>query len=230
MKKMMTAIAACAVASLSLAAGGVTSQNTVGYASRTAKASGWTLLGINWEKVGGGDLAFDTLIGANPNLADTDAIQIYDPVLPAVTYTYYGGIWYDGVFNEVHPVIKAGSAVWFFRSDTTPIVLNMSGQVGKASVVNTFPKAAWSQFSASVAVEFNPANTALVTWDGLVDTCAIQTYISPSESTTYTCYSGVWYDGVFNEINSGIIAIGEGAWFFNASGSTDVTLTQNSPL
>jgi len=108
MKKMMTAIAACAVASLSLAAGGVTSQNVVGY-STAATPAGFLMYSAMFTAIGGGS-ATGKLSQITGNFDSFDNIQFIDQYGNApVSYQWikagdFPGASVDGWYDFSLPV------------------------------------------------------------------------------------------------------------------------------
>lgn len=227
MKRLMTAAVALIFAAGMVSAAEVTSANVVGYSNRAAIGDGWTLLGSNWEKVGGGSLTFAELIGNESELTDGDVVQIYVDPSTAITYTYFAPDWYDGDFNIASPVLAAGSAVWFYHAGAA-MTFTLVGQVIQDDVVSTLPANVWTQFASGIPAGFNPADVG-VEWSSLTDGSVIQKYISPESSVTYTYFGPDWYDGDFNVVQAPIADAGEGLWFFNASPDTDATLTQHPP-
>jgi len=242
MKKMMTAIAACAVASLSLAAGGVTSQNVVGYKGNVAVVgNNFTLMSAPFTPVGGGATPINnlfsdnTLFTAGYSLSEADSILVWT----GSTYNYYyysidsGYTWTLDGYEPTTDKIPTGGAFWFHRITGSPLnSLTMAGEVVKTNISVTATGNAFTMvgnpFAASITIasitapnltagySLSEADSILV-WNG-----STYTYYYYSIDSGYT-----WtLDGY--EPTTDTIPVG-GAFWFNRYGGSSATLTLPVP-
>ena len=134
MKKLMTALAVCAIASLSLASGGVTSANVVGYQTVPTTGGNYNLLAINWELVGGGSINIQDLFGGSTNglvaaggVTGADNIKVWNPNTSGYkdyylytsggAYPQWDGKWFDGGV-EATGSIPMGHGAWYLSRAT----------------------------------------------------------------------------------------------------------------
>jgi hypothetical protein len=159
MKNLVTAFAACMIAGL-VSADGVESQNVVGYTTVDIAANTFSMVGVQFEAVGGGSNTIQNLF-AEPSegafkggagVADSDYLQVWNTSGYYVQYyfgdwsgaygTQYDNKWYkDG--NDAEPTtdkLAPGAAVWFSRTGVATSA-TMSGQV-VTSATNTVVLAA----------------------------------------------------------------------------------------
>lgn len=155
MKKLMTAFAACALAGAVYAQ--IESQNIVGYQTQTINATDsltinngkLTMLGLNWQAVGGGSFAVQDLFGgdavgagliANADGGLADQIQVWDGTAYATyhlnennvpTYEAYDNVWIKaGEFTATTDVLAPGTAFWLVsRSAGSNQALIQTGEV-----------------------------------------------------------------------------------------------------
>lgn len=152
MKKLMTAMAACAVASLSLADGsGVTSANTVGYQQVTLSA-GNNLIGNNWLAVGdanGGKVKINEFL-ADPqgqifygtNLtANADKLQVWNGTGYDI-YNFFkksdGTVvgWRAGTASSATTnYINLAAGFWIQKKGLPGTKLTLAGEVDDAGAV-----------------------------------------------------------------------------------------------
>jgi len=174
MKKMMTAIAACAVASLSLAAGGVTSQNVVGYAGATLK-TGYNIISFNWTKVGSPSEGiniqnlFDSTNGLTSGVdaGVADVIMFYSGGFQSVFLFNTGGDpewaeltglndkWLESDYSVSTRTITNGMA-FFYRNRGSQIVKSFSGQVPTTTSTTRHVSSGYNMFGSAYTAELDP--------------------------------------------------------------------------
>jgi len=252
MKKMMTAIAACAVASLSLAAGGVTSQNVVGYSTIPVKATDFTMVGVNFVAIGGSAVAIQDyfkgpFIGGTTQ-PDSDNLIVW--TLESGYKVYYYGVWndpenpdwdnkwYDGD-NPTTDTIPAGGACWIVRRGAATNFV-FSGQVKATGTTTTIKANDFTMFS-------NPYPVSLAINGGLSIVSPIGGTTQPDSDNliAWTLASGykVYYYGVWNDPENpdwdnkwydgdnpttDSIGVGGAAWYVRRGAQTTMSFT--SPL
>ena len=152
MKKLMTALAVCAIASLSLASGGVTSANVVGYQTLSVVGTKYNMLGVQWDKVGGGSLSVQDVFAGTAGLTGStfadvfaaDRIKVWDPVTSGyVDFWLYAvindpawdGKWIDGTGSPATATFSAGSTFWLQSKGTNVNVIS-AGQAPSAATIS----------------------------------------------------------------------------------------------
>jgi hypothetical protein len=245
MKKLMTAMAICAAASYTLAAGSVTSANVVGYKGNvSAFANNFTMIGIPFSPVGGGATPIaqlftdNTVFTAGDTLLNSDNILVWN----GSSYTYYfyssdagsPGAWSAGTdgFEETADTIPVGGAAWLRRRGTALSSLTIAGEVIKTNVsvsanANTFTMVG-NPFSAALSISSITASS-LTAGDTLLNSDNILVW--NGSSYVYYFYSsdagapGAWSAGTDGfDVTSDSIPAGGAFWFRRRGGVTTLTL------
>jgi len=163
MKKLMTALAVCAVASLSLADGTtVTSANIVGYCAATANGVG-ALSGTVFEKVGGGTPTFSQLYDTSAMLDWVDNVAVFNPADGTFPTYYWGAGGIEGQFDTIgDPAMPLGFGL---LTSLTPAKVNQAGQVHDITTPYTHHLAAGASIVSSAWPV--PFNLSKFDWSGL---------------------------------------------------------------
>lgn len=195
MKKMMTVLAACAIASFSLAAGDVTSANIVGYSGKSLE-KGFNMVGVNFVKIGATDkkISLQSLMNCTGLTAvdwDTvtggDQLYIWDPSVqgyPAI-YSWTGtnadtllsttGVsskWvdlntFDGTSATVPELnVSAGSAVWIQRTGDSDASVVFLGQI-EIGQMTTNLLSGFNMIAGPKPVVLDLNDSAKITFTGL---------------------------------------------------------------
>jgi hypothetical protein len=185
MKKLMTALAICAVTGLALADGsGVTSANVVGYKTVTLK-KGFNMLACNFDAVGVSTNTLDVvipgtlpgLIGGN-NSGVADDIMVFDPVAQGYS-TYF--LWYTtkttGGANANNykwvvsgatlagVVLKSGDPFWYKSKSTTNISITatFAGEVPTTNK-NITIRPGFNMIAGNYAADWDPNGLGTNYW------------------------------------------------------------------
>ena len=247
MKKLMTALAVCAAATISMAQS-VPSANVVGYSTVPVKATDYTMLGINFQAVGGNDVAINSYFQGNfaggPDQPDADTLITWSLASGYKAYFYCQGVdpsldnnWLDLSYNIATNTLPVGSACWLLRrGPATNLVF--SGQVKTTVTATTIKANDYTMFS-------NPYPTLLpingginvVSPTGGPDQPDADTLIGWSLASGYKAYfycQGVdpsldnnWLDLGYS-ITTDTINIGGAAWYLRRGSQTTMSFT--SPL
>ena len=145
MKKLMTAVAVCAVAGLALSQS-VTSANIVGYKSDVSViANYYTMLGTPFVPVGGTPTPIGSIFTSNTSFTANETLSSADSILVwnGTTYVSYfyssdagtPGAWVkDDAFTPTTDTIPVGGAFWFNRIGSALHGLTIAGQVVTTNV------------------------------------------------------------------------------------------------
>jgi len=258
MKKLMTALAICALAGMA-SAGDVVSENVVGYNTLTFK-QGFNLIGIQFEAVAvGGALDIQkifsgvTLNGIDDEANYGDFMQVWDNASGSFVAIYYWGdnetleldpAWYDVDFNLATHAFKPGDAFWVYTSvGGSAAGAIAAGQVVKTNTVINV-KTGFNLLSNPYPIDFVINGTPGVTVNGLVgvDDEAnygdfMQVWDNATGSFVAIYYWGdnetleldpAWYDVDFNLVTGVSIAPNTAFWVYH--GGTGASLTFGTPL
>lgn len=254
MKKLITAAMALAMAAGMASA--VESQNIVGYSSITFK-DGYNLVGVSFDKVGGGGLDIQDLFedvvltGINDDFETFDFMQVWNLDLGGfdAIYSWADNVnvgdtgWYDGNFDYASRTFKPGDAFWIYSSvggtaggavalgevvaTNTPIVI----KPGYNMLTNPFP----ADFDLNAPGSFSA--TGLV---GINDDFETFDFIQVWDLAVggFTAiYSWAdnpnvgdtgWYDGNFDYVTAVSIAPNTAFWLYH--NGTGATVTFGSPI
>ncbi|MEI7673202.1 MAG: hypothetical protein WCK00_13905 [Deltaproteobacteria bacterium] len=248
MKKLMTALAVCAAASISLAASGVTSANVVGYTTTPLTNAQYTALGWQFTVVGSGSLLVPIASLTNyPNptvstlgFSAADGIRKWRP-LTSDYQNYYrrsASIWAKaGETTNTTDTISAGEMVMFIKRGTQPSSLMEIGEVSKNDIAISTPK---GQYTAMC----NPFPTA-------IPIASITNYPNPTVSTLgfsaadgirkwvpqtsgyqnyYRRSSSIWAKAGETTNTTDVIAANEGFMFIKRGTTDGVQVTFTSPI
>jgi len=217
MKKLMTALTVCAVASYAIAATNVVSQNIVGYNNSTI--NGWSMHSVAFDAVGGdGFIANVNLKGA---FTAGDTLQIwngsdYDPIM-------FGDIYDEGLLNIIGQgwldpengywpwtnTIPQGVGFWVNTQSSTPVTF--VGQVPASGTVVANLVQGWNLIGVGFPIDVvlnNAVWTGVATgdvadgWDG-------NDYVPVS-------YGDIYDEALLNIIGQGWLDPNNGYWAMTA--------------
>ena len=172
MKKLMTALAVCAVAGFALAQT-VTSANVVGYNNVTLQ-QGFNMLCVNLDNVSApaAGLDLNTLIpGTTANLtkgsaATADQVLVYDPVSGYSTYflffttkttgTTYNNQWVVNGSVPATNTFKSGDAFWYNKKGATPVTIPFAGQVPNDATKTRRILTGFNMIGSAYAADWDP--------------------------------------------------------------------------
>jgi len=252
MKKLMTALTVCAVASYAIAATNVVSRNVVGYLNIPVNSNQYQSIAFNFDTVGGGDTKFSDL-QASP------AFQAGDVLLKAeysgldfvyVTYTWRDQAYLDawelegtpGFYNNNdesmgNSNLPTGAAYWFFTATQKSVLL--AGEVYTGTTADyAIPAHKYTMIGSGFPIAFVPNDYV---WTGISagDQLLVPGYIGNDfVYTTYTWRDQAYLDawelegtpGFYNnnDEKAGVIAVeGFGLWVYT---DQNVSMSQPSPL
>lgn len=256
MKKLITAATALALAA-GMASAQVESANIVGYSGITFK-QGYNLVGVNFDKVGGGgldiqDLFTDVVLtGINDDFETSDFMQVWNLAAGSFDAIYYWADnaivgdtgWYDGDFGYASRTFHPGDAFWIVSSvggtaggavalgevvtTNTPIAI----KPGYNLLTNPFPSDfvlnAPGSFSATGLVGINDEFETF-------DFIQVWDLAAGSFSAIYYWADGTtaagdagWYDGDFGYIADVDVAPNTAFWLVH--NGTGATVTFSSPI
>lgn len=181
MKKLVTAFAACALAGAVFAQ--VESVNVVGYTSTGLNASRFFMYGMNFDKVGGGDLKVSDLIPSVGWTTDQDQIQIANVnpttgIIEFDIYTYFNYDpnyvnfddpegWYDASGTKVNDTLSLSAGLGFWIKTATEQTVTVAGQVvSDAAVSFTATANRFMMVANAYPVALNPNTDFVVTAGG----------------------------------------------------------------
>jgi len=212
MKKLMTALAVCAVAGFALAQS-VTSANVVGYNNVTLNP-GFNMLAVNLDNVSApaAGLTLNTLIpGTTAGLtkgtlpASADTVMVYNPNTTGYNtyYLYYttkgtsttnNNLW---VIDATHPAtntFKSGSAFWYNKFSTPAVTIPFAGQVPQdASKTHTIVHG-FNMIGSGYAAGWDPNGLGTAYWhtngafSATLPATADNIMVYNSISSNYTTY------------------------------------------
>lgn len=154
MKKSTMIAAVFAASAFSALAADVYSSNVVGYTKLGINGSNYTMIGVQFQDVGGGDRTINELFkepseGAFVGgiaMGDSDQLQVWDPVTTGYKQYFFGdwageyGSEYDNLWywegddaNPTGDTLPPGAAVWFVSRGTN-VNLAVSGEVVSTNV------------------------------------------------------------------------------------------------
>lgn len=187
MKKMLVASAALALVGMAAQAAEVTSSNVVGYSKLTVNAGTYSMLGVQFEAVGGGSMKINDLF-AEPaegayvggvGMGDSDQLQVWDPSTSGYKQYFFGdwagefGAEYDNLWywesDDVNPTedtLAPGAAVWFISRGVADAEVAVSGQVVATDTDVTISAGTYTMVANPFPV---PLSLADVTVGGTVD-------------------------------------------------------------
>jgi len=254
MKKLMIAtLALCAAASI-VSAQSVTSQNVVGYSTASVLANDYTMLGINFQAIGGAPVAIQDyfkggFIGG-PGINDADNLIVW--TLDAGYKTYYYGVfgdpsnpqwdnlWYDSTDNETFDTIPPGGACWLLRHGAATNI-TLAGEVKATPTTLSILANDYTMFSnpypSDLAINGGINVASPTGGPGINDADNLIVWTVAAGYKTY--YYGVfgdpsnpqwdnlWYDSTDNE-TSDVIPVNAGSWYLRKGAAT--TMSFSSPL
>ena len=142
----------------------------------------------------------DLTVASDSSLVDGSVVTIYNSDNTSDSYTTYSNLWFDANFAASDGVIVfpgegvvmnlqgATTLTFVGNVNTKPVdVALTSGAVNVVGSVNPSTPAGVDSIGAALAASLTDGSTlTLYSEDGALTT-----------GTTYTCYSGVWYDPSF---------------------------------
>ena len=224
MKKLMTTVAVCALASAVFAQ--VESVNIVGYA--TSVATGYKLGIPSFVAVGGGATVMEDLIDTSLLTPFVDEVQTYDPVAGTFTSLLWDGTGWSPDFGTTQvevPVAPGKGYVMNFSADTVFAGEVVNGQsltytntiaAGYSVVGSAFP-------TAMLTSNFNFASVLTAFVD------EVQTYDSVAGSYTswqWDGVSGFTSDFGTTYLPDQIAPAGEGVLFGNFGSATAIQVIE----
>ncbi len=254
MKKMLIATAALALVGMAAQAAEVTSSNVVGYQKLDLKGNDYTMLAINFQGVGGGDISIqdyfkgDFVGGASPG--ESDNLIVWTAAEGYVTYFYgvyndpenpeWDDIWYTLGEEEATATYPAGTAAWLLRRGAATSVTAV-GEVSKAPVQITVKANDYTMFSCPypVAVPINGglevANPTGGASPGESDNLIVWTAAEGYVTYFYGVYNDpenpewddIWYTLGEEEATTSL-GVGQAAWYLRRGAQT--TLSFTSPI
>jgi hypothetical protein len=209
MKKLVMTAAVLACAATVASAATVTSANIVGYSKKAFAAGDFKIVAPQF-------LASDTdgiAVGdAFSGASDYSTLFVWNSGY--VSYTYFGGDWYDGGYSIVNDTLKIGQgdAVWLNGAEASDVI--MSGEVPTADSVTNSVVAGFNLVA-------NPYPVALKL--GAIPTTTLSDFdllfVWDSGYVSYTYYAGDWYDGGYSIVNDTVsVPVGDGFWLSCAAG------------
>lgn len=250
MKKRMLIVSVMAMAA-SLATADVVSKNVVGYYTVKLNTPGYSMIGINFNSIGGTGIPIQDLFLPSSlypgegewDLDNCDQIIVWDNTQQGyVTFSYFdqgsGPTWYDENYDEAATIMEPGVAFWFYRPTANgEEYVKIVGQVDERSSIDRSFLPGYSVFSKSFPVEKLIGEEiegypGEVEWD--IDNCDTIT-IWDNEVSGYKTYyymdqgSGpAWYDENYDPVSENFL-VGTAAWYLY-QGSGTLEWTENSPL
>ncbi|MCL1921379.1 MAG: hypothetical protein FWG50_09945 [Kiritimatiellaeota bacterium] len=230
--------------------------NVVGYNTVGVLTDDMTMIGINFDEVGGGGLPIQKALtgdfngGASFGLADN--LMVWTP--SGYKFFYYGvwndplnpewdNLWYDNsTGDEAAYILQPGDALWYVRRGAATSV-SVAGEVlatgGSVSILaddmtmfsNTHPVPVPLNGSGGLNVQ-NPTGGASF---GLADNLMIWTpsgykfyYYGVWNDSANPEWDNLWYDNATGDEASISLEVGQAAWYVRKGGAT--TITFSSPL
>ncbi len=158
MKKSTMIAAVFAASAFAAMAADVYSSNIVGYTKLDVNGSNFSMLGVQFQEVGGGSRAINDLF-AEPaegafvggiGLGDSDQLRVWDASIDGYKNYFFGdwaaeyGAEYDNLWywegddaNPTTDLLPPGAAVWFMSKSATNVYVSVSGEVVSTNVTVT---------------------------------------------------------------------------------------------
>jgi hypothetical protein len=255
MKKLMTALAICAVTGF--AAAQVTSVNVVGYNNVTL-VQGYNMLALNFDNVTNttGGLDLNTLIpGTTANLTAggsgaADQVQVYSGGNYSTYFLYYStktatSYNYQWVVSAGVPCtnkFKSGDAFWYNKRGATAVTIPFAGQAPNDASKSRAIVAGYNMIGSMYSADWDPnaygasywaTNGAVHGGSGAADQIMLYsggnyaTYFLYYSTKTATSYNNTWVVSAGVAAPANFIKLGSGVWY-NHRG-TGFTLPQTIP-
>jgi len=254
MKKLVTALALCAAVS---AYAQVESANIVGYTTVPTLAGTYTMIGGQFEGVGGGGMPIQSIKGSfvgGAGVADSDNLLVW--ANGAYKYYFFGnwsGVWgaeYDNLWywenddaNPTEDLLMPGQGLWFLSRSGSAGTATFAGQVKLNSTNLSVLANTYTLFSNPYPVELsiNSANFTVSSAQGGAGVADSDNLLVWSNGV-YKYYffgnwAGVWgaeYDNLWYWENDDAnpttdkFQVGQAAWYLRRGTATTMSFT--SPL
>lgn len=244
MKKLVTAMAACALAGAVFAQ--VQSVNIVGYTTETTPVASYKMLGVVFTPVGdpSGTSSFTSLVTGAFAAGDEVQFLLANGTYKVLNY-YVGNLisadftqfnltgWGQGGIQADH-LLKSGEAFWIKTGAAVGVVQAGQVQIAANNQITT-PAAAYTMVSAPYPVGYN---LSALTFTGVQAGDEAQFLLANGTYKVFNYYVGNLISSDFTQFNltgwgqGGIqadqaIASGEGFWVKTAAATT---ITFTSPL
>ncbi len=238
MKKLIITSAALALIAGSVQATDVFSQNVVGYQKLDTLGTGYTMLAINFEAIGGGEISIQDYFQGefmSGSAATSDNLLVWTPTGYNTYYLWDGDeLWYDADDDALptEDTYPAGTAVWLLRRGAASPVTVM-GEVAEDPAQISLVADGYTMFSNAypVDIEVNggldvdgPTSGSAATADNLL-------VWTSTGYVTYYLWDGddLWYDADDDALpTEDVIPTGAGAWYLRRGPATTLDLV--SPL
>jgi hypothetical protein len=244
MKKTLWTSAAAGIVALSWyvtsMAGGIASQNAVGYTKADVQ-TGHNLLAFNWDddEVSVQDVFVDVngfTTNNMPSLADS--LLLWQGGSFKILYLKSDGKWWDSdPGQESTNTVISGDAFWL-RVRGTNMQVRVQGQVPTAATNENVIVQGLNMLGSAFPAQFDP-NDAAYNWQ----TIGATAHFLPSCADTIMFWTGSsykliylrkadwkWYEPVGNTpvLSTNILQVGEGVWY-RRRGADPITLEQARP-
>lgn len=244
MKKLMTALAVCVVASLAFAAGsGVTSANIVGYKT-VAVTPGFNMVSLNWDNVGGGGMNIQNLVDKSGlkkgDSSSADQLILFDNTSKAFTaYFLYSSTaspaldnkWIEyGQATPANVTVSNGRGFWLNRrSSATNTVF--SGQVKQDATASYSFTPGFNMFGNQFAADLGLNDQAWTNAKKGDSSSADQLIVFDNTTKAFTAYflysstgnpalDNKWIEYGQATPTTAKLLFGNGAWY-NRRGASD---------
>jgi len=250
MKKRMLIVSVMAMAA-SLATADVVSKNVVGYYTVKLNTPGYSMIGINFNSIGGTGIPIQDLFLPSSlypgegewDVDNCDQMIVWDnDMQDFLSFSYLdigdGPKWYDAGYEKATIVLDPGMAFWFYRpSNNGEENVKIVGQVDEQATINRSFLPGYSMFSKSFPVEKLIGEEiegypGEYEWD--LDNCD-KLVIWDNETQDYRSYYYVdigdgpgWYDEGYEPVSENFL-VGMGAWYLY-QGSGTLEWSENTPL
>jgi len=225
--------------------------NVVGYNTVGALADDMTMIGINFDEIGGGGLPIQKALSGDFNGGESfglaDNLMVWTP--SGYKFYYYGvwgdpsnpewdNLWYDNETDEEADFfLQPGNALWYVRRGAgTPVtvageVLATSGNVSiladdMTMFANTHPVAVKLNGGLNV---LNPIGGESF---GLADNLMIWTsagykfyYYGVWNDSSNPDWDNLWYDNETDEEATVSFEVGQAAWYLRKGAATTITFS-----
>jgi hypothetical protein len=236
----------------------VTSVNAVGYKT-VELASNFNLLSYNWNEIGGAtQISVQDVVdtanltkGKDPSTADNlllwdrasqtyKTLYLYDA---DPTYPGWDGKWVVSETEMSSDMVNAGDGFWI-KKQGAGVSVTVKGQVpDAASSTQAFPGGGFSLFGSAFSADLDlnadasvwaagqqgkDPSTAdnLLLWDKASQ--VYKTLYLYDADPTYPGWDGKWVVSE-TEMSDDVLAIGEGAWYKRADGTSQMNWQQAKP-
>jgi len=250
MKKRLLVLAVMAMAA-SLATADVVSKNVVGYYTVKLNTPGYSMIGINFNSIGGTGIPLQDLFLPSSlypgedyeDFDNCDQMIFWDNDSQGFTRFYYvnigeGPFWYDEGGNPATNKVSPGTAFWFYRPSTNgQEYAKIAGQVDERETIERTFLEGYSMFAKGFPIE-TLIGQGLAGYPGEgyedFDNCD-RIIVWDNESKAYFTYFYVdlgegskWYDESGNLVSKNFL-VGMGAWYLN-QGTNALEWSENNPL